>query len=184
MKDVNGNRRRWSSRRVRRSAPAKPRRGGIAARSPRATIGRARAQATVRVWKKRLELQAHSGLGSEAPADFRSTSPQARLEVSVSFEERRGYVAVAGRPASPRRGAPHRRGARREARTRPRRPVSVRGLCPRRGSGNMVGYLAALPCEELHTFGGWIGYLIAGFIGACILIAIARAFSGGLQQRT
>ena len=64
MKDVNGNRRRWSSRRVRRSAPAKPRRGGIAARSPRATIGRARAQATVRVWKKRLELQAHSGLGS------------------------------------------------------------------------------------------------------------------------
>jgi uncharacterized membrane protein YeaQ/YmgE (transglycosylase-associated protein family) len=34
------------------------------------------------------------------------------------------------------------------------------------------------------TFGGWIGYLIAGFIGACILIAIARAFSGGLQPRT
>ena len=31
---------------------------------------------------------------------------------------------------------------------------------------------------------GWIGYLIAGFIGACILIVIARAFSGGLQQRT
>jgi uncharacterized membrane protein YeaQ/YmgE (transglycosylase-associated protein family) len=34
------------------------------------------------------------------------------------------------------------------------------------------------------TFAGWIGYLIAGFIGACILIVIARAFSGGLQQRT
>ena len=34
------------------------------------------------------------------------------------------------------------------------------------------------------TFAGWIGYLIAGFIGACILIAIARAFSGGLQPRT
>src|SRR5262249_4924550 len=34
------------------------------------------------------------------------------------------------------------------------------------------------------SFGGWIGYLIAGFIGACILIAIARQFSGGLQQRT
>jgi uncharacterized membrane protein YeaQ/YmgE (transglycosylase-associated protein family) len=34
------------------------------------------------------------------------------------------------------------------------------------------------------TFAGRIGYLIAGFIGACILIAIARAFSGGLQQRT
>jgi uncharacterized membrane protein YeaQ/YmgE (transglycosylase-associated protein family) len=26
-------------------------------------------------------------------------------------------------------------------------------------------------------FGGWLGYLIAGFIGACILIAIGRAFS-------
>jgi uncharacterized membrane protein YeaQ/YmgE (transglycosylase-associated protein family) len=25
------------------------------------------------------------------------------------------------------------------------------------------------------TLGGWIGYLIAGFIGACILIAIVRA---------
>src|SRR5215472_15817987 len=34
------------------------------------------------------------------------------------------------------------------------------------------------------SFGGWIGYLIAGFTGACILIAIVRAFSGGLQQRT
>ena len=33
-------------------------------------------------------------------------------------------------------------------------------------------------------FAGWIGYLIAGFIGACVLIAIARAFSIGLQQRT
>jgi uncharacterized membrane protein YeaQ/YmgE (transglycosylase-associated protein family) len=39
-----------------------------------------------------------------------------------------------------------------------------------------VGWIAAI--------GGWIGYLIAGFIGACILIAIARAFSGGLQPRT
>jgi uncharacterized membrane protein YeaQ/YmgE (transglycosylase-associated protein family) len=26
------------------------------------------------------------------------------------------------------------------------------------------------------ALGGWIGYLIAGFIGACILIAIARMF--------
>ena len=25
------------------------------------------------------------------------------------------------------------------------------------------------------SFAGWIGYLIAGFIGACILIAIGRA---------
>jgi uncharacterized membrane protein YeaQ/YmgE (transglycosylase-associated protein family) len=24
-------------------------------------------------------------------------------------------------------------------------------------------------------FGGWIGYLVAGFIGACILIAVGRA---------
>jgi transglycosylase associated protein len=33
------------------------------------------------------------------------------------------------------------------------------------------------------TFGGWIGYLIAGFIGACILIAIARAFSNEATLR-
>lgn len=26
------------------------------------------------------------------------------------------------------------------------------------------------------SFGGWFGYLIAGFIGACIIIAIARMF--------
>jgi uncharacterized membrane protein YeaQ/YmgE (transglycosylase-associated protein family) len=32
------------------------------------------------------------------------------------------------------------------------------------------------------TFGGWIGYLISGFIGACILIAIARALTGNLQR--
>jgi uncharacterized membrane protein YeaQ/YmgE (transglycosylase-associated protein family) len=31
------------------------------------------------------------------------------------------------------------------------------------------------------TFSGWIGYLIAGFIGACILIALGRALSGALQ---
>ncbi len=28
------------------------------------------------------------------------------------------------------------------------------------------------------SFGGWLGYLIAGFIGACVLIALGRAFSG------
>ena len=28
------------------------------------------------------------------------------------------------------------------------------------------------------SFGGWIGYLIAGFIGACILIAIGRMVTG------
>jgi len=32
------------------------------------------------------------------------------------------------------------------------------------------------------TLGGWIGYLIAGFIGACILIAVARAFSGAFRR--
>ena len=32
------------------------------------------------------------------------------------------------------------------------------------------------------TFGGWIGYLIAGFIGACILIAVARALTGAFQR--
>ena len=32
------------------------------------------------------------------------------------------------------------------------------------------------------TLGGWIGYLIAGFIGACILIAVARAFSSAFQR--
>ena len=25
------------------------------------------------------------------------------------------------------------------------------------------------------SFGGWLGYLVAGFLGACILIALARA---------
>jgi uncharacterized membrane protein YeaQ/YmgE (transglycosylase-associated protein family) len=28
------------------------------------------------------------------------------------------------------------------------------------------------------VFGGWIGYLIAGFIGACLLIWIVRAIQG------
>ena len=39
--------------------------------------------------------------------------------------------------------------------------------------------LAVKPAGRLRYVGP-----IAGFIGACILIAIARAFSGGLQQRT
>src|SRR5262249_27808952 len=35
------------------------------------------------------------------------------------------------------------------------------------------------------TFGGWLGYLIAGFIGACILIAIvARSAAVFSRQRT
>jgi uncharacterized membrane protein YeaQ/YmgE (transglycosylase-associated protein family) len=29
---------------------------------------------------------------------------------------------------------------------------------------------------------GWIGYLIAGFIGACILIAVGRALFGAFQR--
>jgi uncharacterized membrane protein YeaQ/YmgE (transglycosylase-associated protein family) len=29
---------------------------------------------------------------------------------------------------------------------------------------------------------GWIGYLIAGFIGACILIAVGRALSRAFQR--
>src|SRR2546428_13117534 len=33
------------------------------------------------------------------------------------------------------------------------------------------------------TFGGWIGYLIAGFIGACILIPIVRTLRGRSQQQ-
>jgi uncharacterized membrane protein YeaQ/YmgE (transglycosylase-associated protein family) len=28
------------------------------------------------------------------------------------------------------------------------------------------------------TLGGWVGYLIAGFIGACILIFVVRAIRG------
>ncbi len=49
------------------------------------------------------------------------------------------------------------------------------------------GFIGAAVASWLLGFlgislGGWIGYLIAGFIGACILIAIARAFSGGLQR--
>jgi uncharacterized membrane protein YeaQ/YmgE (transglycosylase-associated protein family) len=32
------------------------------------------------------------------------------------------------------------------------------------------------------TFSGWIGYLIAGFIGACILIAVGRMLSGALKR--
>jgi uncharacterized membrane protein YeaQ/YmgE (transglycosylase-associated protein family) len=53
----------------------------------------------------------------------------------------------------------------------------------------VLGIIGAAVASWLLGFlginlGGWIGYLIAGFIGACILIAIARAFSGGVQPRT
>jgi uncharacterized membrane protein YeaQ/YmgE (transglycosylase-associated protein family) len=51
----------------------------------------------------------------------------------------------------------------------------------------LLGVIGAAVADWLFsflgvTFAGWIGYLIAGFIGACILIVIARAFSGGLQR--
>ena len=42
----------------------------------------------------------------------------------------------------------------------------------------IVGAIVANAILSLFgiALGGWIGYLIAGFIGACILIAIARLF--------
>ena len=45
-----------------------------------------------------------------------------------------------------------------------------------RASNLVIGTLTlALVAGSL---GGWLGYLVAGFIGACILIAIARALRG------
>ncbi len=32
------------------------------------------------------------------------------------------------------------------------------------------------------TLSGWLGYLVAGFIGACILISLARALSGSYRR--
>jgi hypothetical protein len=43
--------------------------------------------------------------------------------------------------------------------------VDRRGRIVERGMGGPAGV----------GFGGWIGYPVAGFIGACILIAIGRA---------
>ena len=48
----------------------------------------------------------------------------------------------------------------------------------------ILGIVGAIIANALlSVFGvvltGWIGYLIAGFIGACILIAIARMFRRG-----
>ena len=45
----------------------------------------------------------------------------------------------------------------------------------------LLGIVGAIIANAILGFfgvvlGGWIGYLIAGFIGACILIAVARAF--------
>jgi uncharacterized membrane protein YeaQ/YmgE (transglycosylase-associated protein family) len=55
------------------------------------------------------------------------------------------------------------------------------------GSGNgvvmniILGVVGAVLASLLLgvfgvSFGGWLGYLIAGFIGACIIIALARMF--------
>jgi uncharacterized membrane protein YeaQ/YmgE (transglycosylase-associated protein family) len=57
------------------------------------------------------------------------------------------------------------------------------------GSGNgvlmniILGIVGAIVASLLLgifgiSFGGWIGYLIAGVIGACIIIAIGRAVTG------
>jgi uncharacterized membrane protein YeaQ/YmgE (transglycosylase-associated protein family) len=52
----------------------------------------------------------------------------------------------------------------------------------------VLGMIGAAVASWLMSFlgislgGGWIGYLIAGFIGACILIAVARALSGAFQR--
>ena len=42
----------------------------------------------------------------------------------------------------------------------------------------IVGAIVANAILSLFGFvlGGWLGYLIAGFVGACILIAIGRMF--------
>jgi uncharacterized membrane protein YeaQ/YmgE (transglycosylase-associated protein family) len=51
----------------------------------------------------------------------------------------------------------------------------------------VLGMIGAAVADWLFSLlgialGGWIGYLIAGFIGACILIWIARALSGRLRR--
>jgi uncharacterized membrane protein YeaQ/YmgE (transglycosylase-associated protein family) len=51
----------------------------------------------------------------------------------------------------------------------------------------VLGIVGAAVANWLVGFFGisltaWIGYLIAGFIGACILIAVGRALSGALQR--
>lgn len=45
----------------------------------------------------------------------------------------------------------------------------------------ILGIIGAIVANAILSIfgivlGGWVGYLIAGFIGACILIAIARMF--------
>jgi uncharacterized membrane protein YeaQ/YmgE (transglycosylase-associated protein family) len=42
----------------------------------------------------------------------------------------------------------------------------------------IVGAAVAILSAFGIVLGGWIGYLIAGFIGACLLIWVARAIRG------
>jgi uncharacterized membrane protein YeaQ/YmgE (transglycosylase-associated protein family) len=47
----------------------------------------------------------------------------------------------------------------------------------------VLGIVGAAIASAIFSFvginlGGWLGYLIAGFIGACLLIWIVRAFQG------
>jgi uncharacterized membrane protein YeaQ/YmgE (transglycosylase-associated protein family) len=47
----------------------------------------------------------------------------------------------------------------------------------------MLGIVGAAVASAIFSFfgiglGGWLGYLIAGFIGACLLIWIVRALRG------
>jgi uncharacterized membrane protein YeaQ/YmgE (transglycosylase-associated protein family) len=51
----------------------------------------------------------------------------------------------------------------------------------------VLGIVGAAVASWLFSFlgislGGWIGYLIAGFIGACILIVVGRALGGAFQR--
>src|SRR5262249_17957180 len=77
---------------------------------------RARALATVRAWKKRLEHQAHSRLTSEAPAGFQSrrglsyddsapvsphNAPFPTYKAPAGFQSRRGLSYDDSAPVSP-----------------------------------------------------------------------------------
>lgn len=47
----------------------------------------------------------------------------------------------------------------------------------------ILGIVGAAVASAILSFfgivlGGWVGYLIAGFVGACLLIAIVRAVRG------
>ena len=56
-------------------------------------------------------------------------------------------------------------------------------LVPEALLGTLLGIVGAAVASAIFSFfgivlGGWIGYLIAGFIGACLLIWIVRALRG------